>query len=73
MSKDTQTVTTSGGIGISGFLTIIFVIAKILGLVTWSWWWVLSPLWISALLGISILVVVFGVAALIAVIAALLD
>lgn len=27
-------------------LTIIFVVAKIWGPLTWSWLWVLSPLWI---------------------------
>lgn len=27
-------------------LTIIFVVAKLVGTITWSWWWVLSPLWL---------------------------
>lgn len=31
-------------------LLIIFVIAKILGFVTWSWWIVLSPLLIQVLI-----------------------
>lgn len=31
-------------------LLAIFVIAKILGLIDWSWWIVLSPLFASALL-----------------------
>lgn len=38
-------------------LTLIFVILKLgqFGLVaTWSWWWVFSPLWISAILLIGI-------------------
>lgn len=28
-------------------LTLIFVVLKLIGTVTWSWWWVLSPLWIG--------------------------
>ena len=28
-----------------GALTLI--VLRLTGLVTWSWWWVLSPLWIS--------------------------
>jgi hypothetical protein len=26
---------------------ITFIALKLAGVVTWSWWWVLSPLWIS--------------------------
>lgn len=42
--------TSKNGIGFIGFLTLIFITLKILGKVEWSWWWVLSPLWISAVL-----------------------
>ncbi len=38
----------SGGIGFVGLLTIVFIVLKLIGKITWSWWWVLSPLWISA-------------------------
>ena len=31
-----------------GALTLI--VLRLTGLVTWSWWWVLSPLWISGIL-----------------------
>ena len=27
---------------------MVFVILKLVGVITWSWWWVLSPIWISA-------------------------
>ncbi|MHA1776180.1 MAG: hypothetical protein ACTSWC_05370 [Promethearchaeota archaeon] len=40
----------SGGIGLAGSLTIIFIILKLTGVISWSWLWVLSPLWISAAL-----------------------
>lgn len=36
----------SGGIGFCGLLTIVFIVLKLLGKITWSWLWVLSPLWI---------------------------
>ena len=35
--------------GIAGLLTIVFVILKLLNYIAWSWWWVLSPLWLSFL------------------------
>lgn len=38
---------TSGGIGFSGLLTIVFIVLKLVGVITWSWWWVLSPIWIT--------------------------
>lgn len=47
----------SGGIGFAGLLTIVFVTLKLLDKIDWSWWWVLSPLWISAGLVIAILAV----------------
>lgn len=48
---------TSGGIGFTSLLTIAFIVLKLCGVITWSWWWVLSPLWISAI-GWVILVVI---------------
>lgn len=39
-------------------LLIIFVIAKILGFITWSWWIVLSPLLIQILISLLSLVIV---------------
>lgn len=37
----------SGGIGFAGMLTIVFIVLKLMDVITWSWWWVLSPIWIS--------------------------
>jgi hypothetical protein len=37
----------SGGIGFTGLLTIVFITLKLTGYVSWSWWWVLSPIWMS--------------------------
>lgn len=37
----------SGGIGFVGLLTIVFITLKLTGYIAWSWWWVLSPIWIS--------------------------
>lgn len=33
-------------IGLFGILTIIFVVAKLLGLISWAWWLVLLPAWL---------------------------
>ncbi len=49
----------SGGIGIAGVLTLIFLVLKLTDNIDWSWWWVFSPLWISAIIGAIIIGVVF--------------
>ena len=45
----------SGGIGFAGLLTIVFITLKLMGVIDWSWGWVLSPLWISAAIGIVLI------------------
>ena len=48
------------GVGILGVLLIVFIVLKLVGVVTWSWWVVLIPLWIEiGLLIIVILVIVW--------------
>ena len=27
-------------------LLVVFIVLKLTGVITWSWWWILSPLWI---------------------------
>lgn len=56
--------TSSGGIGFSGALAIVFIVLKLLHKINWSWWWVLSPLWISFLLALVIVLIVFAVASI---------
>ena len=48
----------SGGLGFTGALTILFIGLKLGHVINWSWWWVLSPIWISLLIGLAILAVV---------------
>ena len=48
----------SGGIGFPGLLTVLFVGLKLTHYIDWSWWWVLSPLWISAGFVLTILLIV---------------
>jgi hypothetical protein len=40
----------SSGIGFTGLLTIVFIVLKLTKYIDWSWWWVLSPIWISIVL-----------------------
>lgn len=40
-------------------LALAFIILKLCGVITWSWWWVLSPLWIPASIGIVVTLTAF--------------
>lgn len=54
----------SGGIGFFGLLAIVFItlkLAQIGPVATWSWWWVLSPIWIPFALSILILLVMVAI------------
>lgn len=63
MAAGNATASSSGGIGFVGLLTILFIALKLTGVITWSWLWVLSPLWISALLSLAVIVtVLLGIA-----------
>ena len=48
----------SGGLGFISVLTLIFITLKLTDTIAWSWLWVLSPMWISALLAIPALMFV---------------
>lgn len=50
----------SGGIGFVGLLTVAFIVLKFTDVIDWSWWWVLSPVWISLI--IIMLCVIAGIA-----------
>lgn len=49
----------STGITFTGLLTIAFIVLKLTGQITWSWWWVLSPVWLSFALVMLILFIIF--------------
>ena len=46
-------------LGFAEALTILLVALKLCGVIAWSWLWVLSPLWISAGIVVTIGLVVF--------------
>ena len=56
-NKEVKTV----GLGFADALTLLFIALKLTGHITWSWIWVLSPIWISisflALIAVVILLI----------------
>lgn len=62
MSKEVNT----GGISFLGLLTIVFITLKLTNVITWSWWWVLLPLWgpMAFMLSLGGIVIGLGVLSL---------
>lgn len=63
--SNTNTTYNSGGIGFLGALGIAFIVLKLVGVIAWSWWWVLLPLYgpwlvIFAIFGIAGLLILIG-------------
>lgn len=45
-----------GGISFLGVLAIVFIVLKLTGHITWSWWWVTAPLWGGVVLVVALLI-----------------
>lgn len=68
----TQTTTRSGGVSFLGLLAIVFITLKLVGVsvvATWSWWWVVSPLWIPLAIALTVFAVIMIFAGLVAIFA----
>lgn len=50
--KETKVVK-SGGVSFCGLLAIAFIVLKLCGVISWSWWWVLAPLWIPVAVALA--------------------
>jgi hypothetical protein len=48
----------SSGFGLGTILFLIFLVLKLTNYIDWSWWWVTSPLWIGAILVITIILLI---------------
>lgn len=49
------------GVGILDLLLVLFIGLKLIGKITWSWVWVLSPFWIQFVI-VAVLVIVMLIA-----------
>lgn len=47
----------TGGVGFCGLLGITFIVLKLVGVISWPWVWVLSPLWIPLVLVIIVFII----------------
>ncbi len=59
MSSSSKSSSSSGGVGIPTVIQTVFIILKVVGVIKWSWFWVLSPAWISILVVIFVFLIFF--------------
>lgn len=64
MSDNNTHAQYTGGIGFAGLLTVLFIGLKLTGYITWSWWWVLSPLWIYWAIAIVLIIILIAIVAI---------
>jgi len=58
---DNKTVSVETDLGAT-LLLILFVALKLTGVIAWSWWWVLAPLWIPVAIFFLVLVIAVPIA-----------
>ena len=46
-----------GGMSFLEVLLLVFIVLKLCKVINWSWWWVLSPIWIPIGLWLILLIV----------------
>lgn len=51
------------GLSLPVVVFVVFLILKLTDLVTWSWWWITSPLWIVVALVVALAITSFCVLA----------
>jgi hypothetical protein len=45
------------GPSLCSMLLIAFIVLKLCNVISWSWWWVMSPLWIPMAIVLVILII----------------
>ena len=59
-----STTSSSSGIGLTSLLAVLFIGLKLTKVITWSWWWVLAPVWSGAFIisGVLLLCLILAAA-----------
>ena len=48
----------SKGLGLRDVLAVVFIVLKLIGVIDWNWWWVLSPVWIPVIIVVIAYIVI---------------
>jgi hypothetical protein len=59
----------SNSLSLSLIICVVFLTLKLSGVIDWSWWWVISPLWLP----FALVLLVIGIISIFALIAVLIN
>lgn len=59
--NDNTKNTTRAGITFTEALTLLFIALKLLNVIDWSWWWVLSPIWVTLIIAIIGIIAILAI------------
>lgn len=48
----------SKGLGLCDVLAVVSIVLKLIGVIDWSWWWVLAPVWIPVIIVVIAYIVI---------------
>ena len=48
----------SGALTATGLLQVALIVLKLIGKISWSWFWVLSPTWIGIVLFVILVIII---------------
>ena len=51
----------NGGVGFVSLLQLVFIVLKLCGVINWGWFWVLSPIWISLIVVIAVIIAIIKI------------
>lgn len=51
----------ASGVSASFLLFLTFLVLKLTGVISWSWWWVFAPIWVPYLLIVLIMIAIIVV------------
>jgi len=47
----------NGGVGFFGLLGLLFIALKLCGVISWSWWFVLMPIYLPIAIGLLLILI----------------
>lgn len=64
MENKNTPVSCGGGIDFFGALTIVFIVLKLCKVISWSWLWVISPIWIPLAIAFIVTIILLIVSSI---------
>ena len=54
-----NTNNSGNGIGFGTLLFLVFLVLKLTNYIDWSWWWITAPLWVSVIIILGVVTLVY--------------